>query len=82
MPLLLDHFFKKFAEDMDRSTPLLAPEVSSLLLNYSYQGNVRELTNIVERLLVICPNGEITSRDLPQEVRARKRARHQDLQSF
>ena len=68
IPLLLDHFFKKFAEDMDRSTPLLAPEVSSLLLNYSYQGNVRELTNIVERLLVICPNGEITSRDLPQEV--------------
>jgi two-component system NtrC family response regulator len=39
------------------------------LLDYSYQGNVRELTNIVERLLVICSNGKITCRDLPQEVR-------------
>ena len=69
IPLLLDHFFKEFAKDMDRSAPLVAPEVSSLLLDYSYQGNVRELTNIVERLLVICSNGKITCRDLPQEVR-------------
>jgi two-component system NtrC family response regulator len=69
IPLLLDHFFKEFAKDMDRSAPLVAPEVSSLLLDYSYQGNVRELTNIVERLLVICSNGKITCQDLPQEVR-------------
>ena len=69
IPLLLDHFFKEFAKDMDRSAPIVAPEVSSLLLDYSYQGNVRELTNIVERLLVICSNGKITCRDPPQEVR-------------
>jgi two-component system NtrC family response regulator len=69
IPLLLDHFFKKFSEDMDRQAPLLTPEVSSLLLDYAYQGNVRELTNIVERLLVICSNGKITCRDLPQDLR-------------
>ena len=69
VPLLLDHFFKKLAKDMDRSVPLLAPEVRSLLLDYSYQGNVRELTNIVERLIVICSNGKITYHDLPEEVR-------------
>ncbi len=69
IPLLLDHFFHKFAGDMHRSVPFLAPEARSLLLDYSYQGNVRELTNIVERLLVICPNGEITYHDLPEELR-------------
>lgn len=69
IPLLLDHYFKKFAADMDRSAPLLAPAVRSLLLDYSYQGNVRELTNIVERLFVICSNGKITCHDLPEEVR-------------
>ena len=69
IPLLLEHYFKKFAKDMDRSAPLLASEVRSLLLEYSYPGNVRELTNIVERLFVICSNGEIASQDLPQEVR-------------
>jgi DNA-binding NtrC family response regulator len=67
--LLLEHYFKKFAGDMDRSIPFLAPEVRNLLLDYSYQGNVRELINIVERLFVICSNGEITCHDLPEEVR-------------
>jgi DNA-binding NtrC family response regulator len=69
IPLLLDHFFKKFAENMDRPVPLFAPEVKSLLLDYSYQGNVRELINIVERLVVLCSNGQITAHDLPQEMR-------------
>lgn len=70
IPLLLDHFFRQFAEDMQRAAPSLTPAARDRLLAYSYRGNVRELTNIVERLLVICPNGEITSQDLPQEVLA------------
>ena len=69
IPLLLDSFFHKIARDMDRSVPSLDDEARSLLLDYSYQGNVRELTNIVERLLVTCPNGKITFHDLPDEVR-------------
>lgn len=70
IPLLLDHFFHKFAQDMQRAVPLITQEARSRLLDYSYRGNVRELTNIVERLLVICPNGEINSQDLPEEVLA------------
>ncbi len=69
IPILLDHFFHKLAGEMDRSVPLLTAEASKLLSAYSYQGNVRELANIVERLLVMCANGEITSYDLPGEVR-------------
>jgi DNA-binding NtrC family response regulator len=38
-------------------------------MHYSYPGNVRELINLVERLLVMCPNGNITAEDLPEEVR-------------
>lgn len=67
--LLLDHFFHKIAKDMVRSVPALSEEAMSSLLDYSYQGNVRELTNIVERLLVTCPNGKISFHDLPDEVR-------------
>jgi DNA-binding NtrC family response regulator len=69
IPLLLDHFFHKIAKEMDRSVPFLTEEAISDLLGYSYHGNVRELTNIVERLLVTCPNGKITHQDLPEEVR-------------
>ena len=69
IPLLLDHFFKKLAKEMDRPSPLLAPEAKKPLLGYAYPGNVRELTNIVERLMVICSNGKINYHDLPEEVR-------------
>jgi DNA-binding NtrC family response regulator len=68
IPLLLDHFFKKLAKEMARPAPLLTPEVKKTLLVYAYPGNVRELTNIVERLVVTCSNGKINYHDLPQEV--------------
>jgi DNA-binding NtrC family response regulator len=54
---------------MGRPEPLLVPEVKKPLLDYAYPGNVRELTNIVERLVVICSNGNIDCHDLPQEIR-------------
>ena len=81
IPLLLDHFFKKLAKDMDRPAPLLAPEVNSLLLDYSYPGNVRELTNIVERLVVICSNGKITAMTCRKKC-VRKRPRPKARQRF
>ena len=68
IPLLLDHFFKKLAKEMARPAPLLTPEVKKTLLVYANPGNVRELTNIVERLVVTCSNGKINYHDLPQEV--------------
>jgi two-component system, NtrC family, response regulator len=69
IPLLLDHFFIKFAREMKRSAPLLTSEARNLLLGYSYRGNVRELINIVERLVVMCFKEKISFEDLPEEVR-------------
>jgi DNA-binding NtrC family response regulator len=69
IPLLLDHFFSRTAEQMDRYPPVLSEEVLNALKNYHYPGNVRELANIVERLLTMCPDGKISFKDLPQEVR-------------
>ena len=48
---------------------MLVPEARDLLLDYPYPGNVRELINIVERLVVLCSNGKISYQDLPGEVR-------------
>ena len=69
IPLLLDHFFNKTAREMGRCAPVLSEEVLNALEHYRYPGNIRELANIVERLLTICPDGRITFKDLPQEVR-------------
>lgn len=69
IPLLLEHFFKKIAADLNRSLPPFSEEAWRVLLDYNYPGNVRELTNIVERLLVISGQEEITFDDLPAEAR-------------
>jgi DNA-binding NtrC family response regulator len=69
IPLLLDHFFNKTAREMGRCLPDLSEEILTALTDYRYPGNVRELANIVERLLTICPDGKISLRDLPKEVR-------------
>jgi DNA-binding NtrC family response regulator len=69
IPLLLDHFFNHTAAEMGHYPPVLSEEVLNALRNYRYPGNVRELANIVERLLTMCPDGKINFKDLPQEVR-------------
>jgi DNA-binding NtrC family response regulator len=69
IPLLLEHFFNKTAQEMSRRPPVLSEEVLTALIDYRYPGNVRELANIVERLLTICPDGKISLQDLPREVR-------------
>jgi two-component system NtrC family response regulator len=69
VPLLLEHFFKTLSKEMNHPPPRLSEKAQKALTNYSYPGNVRELANIVERLLITCSHGKIAFRDLPREVR-------------
>lgn len=67
---LAQHFIRKYAAENERSTSEnLSAEVLSLLENYNYPGNVRELENIIERAIVIAPGDEITVECLRSEVR-------------
>ncbi len=68
IPLLLNHFLEVYAREMDMPLPVMTEEVKDALLSYSYPGNVRELANIVERLLVTCPGGESIIQYLPEEL--------------
>jgi two-component system response regulator PilR (NtrC family) len=64
IPLLIDHFLKKTANDSKRITP----ETMRLLMDYSWKGNVRELENLIERIVVLTDKDEITPSDLPTEI--------------
>ncbi len=67
---LTQHFIRKYAAENGREiAENLRPEVLSLLENYNYPGNVRELENIIERAIVIAPSNEITMECLRPEVR-------------
>ncbi|MBK8304404.1 MAG: sigma-54-dependent Fis family transcriptional regulator [Chloracidobacterium sp.] len=67
---LAQHFIRKYAEENGRNiSENLSPDVLSLLENYNYPGNVRELENIIERAIVIATTDEITVDCLRPEVR-------------
>jgi DNA-binding NtrC family response regulator len=67
---LTKHFIRKYNDENLRTiSENLSPEVLSLLENYHYPGNVRELENIIERAVVIAATDEITVDCLRPEVR-------------
>jgi transcriptional regulator with GAF, ATPase, and Fis domain len=67
---LAQHFIRKYAEENSREiSENLSGEVLSLLENYYYPGNVRELENIIERAVVIAQGTELTVECLRPEVR-------------
>src|SRR5258708_4567079 len=66
---LAQHFIQKYNDENGRQVSgHIAPEVLSLLENYSWPGNVRELENTVERAVVIAPGDEISRECLRPEI--------------
>jgi two-component system NtrC family response regulator/two-component system response regulator HydG len=54
IPLLVDHFVKKFARQNDKDINEISPDAMITLMAHSWPGNVRELENAVERAVVMC----------------------------
>ncbi|MBU1151112.1 MAG: sigma-54 dependent transcriptional regulator [Proteobacteria bacterium] len=65
IPVLIDHFLKRYAEENRKGIDGLSREAQDLLLKYDYPGNVRELENIIERAVVIAREDVISVEDLP-----------------
>jgi len=65
IPILIDHFLKKYAEENGKEIAGLSSEAQDVLLKYDYPGNVRELENIIERAVVIAREAVISVEDLP-----------------
>lgn len=66
---LADHFLASFAERHGRRRPTLSPGALRRLEGHPWPGNVRELANVLERLLILAPEGEIDESQLPAEIR-------------
>ena len=62
--LLLHHFLHTFSEENGFQSPLLSADTISILKNYSWPGNIRELRNFAENLVVLKRGQEITPQDL------------------
>jgi DNA-binding NtrC family response regulator len=65
--LLANHFLTIFAKENERDGIKFAPEAMRAIVNARWEGNVRELRNLVESLVVLTPTNEIRVADLPEE---------------
>ncbi|MGC2325794.1 MAG: sigma-54 dependent transcriptional regulator, partial [Candidatus Sulfotelmatobacter sp.] len=71
IPLLVEHFRKKYAEENDRPVRSITPEALRPLMAYSWPGNVRELENVIERAVVLSSGTEIGADLLPDSMLGR-----------
>ncbi|SFL19215.1 sigma-54-dependent Fis family transcriptional regulator [Halanaerobium salsuginis] len=68
IPILVRHFIHQFCQQNQLKIPKLEPEVLTLLMGYKWKGNIRELQNTVENLVVFSQEGEIRADSLPQKI--------------
>ncbi len=69
IPLLINHFLNRFNQHLGGHIQEISPEAIGVLASYHWPGNIRELENVVERLVVLSSNKKrIQEKDLPFEL--------------
>ncbi len=61
----INFFLNMFKNEMKKSIDYVEDSLMETLMNYDYPGNIRELKNIIERLVVLCDNNMLSKKDLP-----------------
>jgi len=65
IPLLVDHFRRKFNAENNKNVKGVSEEALEMMMNCEWQGNVRELENLMERMIALTPNDYIQPNELP-----------------
>ncbi|MBH0188308.1 MAG: sigma-54-dependent Fis family transcriptional regulator [Nitrospira sp.] len=68
IPLLIDHFLARFNQTKHTAISGVEPDALRLLTSYDWPGNIRELENMVERLVVLKKQGMLSRGDLPEKI--------------
>jgi two-component system response regulator AtoC len=71
IPLLSQHFVKKYNEKLGKMVDGISPKVLSLLMQHTWPGNVRELENVIERAVVLSEKRILMLENLPSEFGAK-----------
>jgi transcriptional regulator with PAS, ATPase and Fis domain len=68
IPLLIDHFLARFNQTKHTEVPGIDADAVRLLTTYDWPGNIRELENMIERLVVLKKHGVLAVEDLPEKI--------------
>jgi transcriptional regulator with PAS, ATPase and Fis domain len=69
IPLLVAHFIEKYNQRMNRHIARMDPRTMALLVGYPWAGNVRELENVIQRMMVVAKGDTLDLDTLPKEIR-------------
>src|SRR5881397_131105 len=67
--LLVRRFIADFAKEHDRPFRGITPEALQILVDADWPGNIRQLRNLIESMVVLAPEGEIRASDIPRDIR-------------
>jgi len=90
IPLLVDHFLKKFGKIFNKNIKSISAEVQKIFMEYKWPGNVRELQHVLESAFALCNQFFITIDDLPSEfknlstadIQPKEKKKHHDKQAI
>ncbi len=68
VPLLIDHFLITFGQKHNKLNKRFSDESRDILIRYDWPGNIRELRNVIERAIIMCPNDIITPNYFPDHI--------------
>ena len=68
IPLLVNHFLRKYAQQNEKEIYAIDDSALDVLMEYDWPGNVRELENAIERAVVMCQEGVIKKEHLPPRI--------------
>lgn len=68
IPLLVNYFIHKLCQKDKISVKSIGRDVLSALCNYSWPGNIRELENVIERMIIVSQSNELLMESLPLEI--------------
>jgi two-component system nitrogen regulation response regulator NtrX len=71
IPLLADYFLREFTTAYGRKAKELTPEAYRLLGEYHWPGNIRELKNVIERIVILNPQVRVDARHIPLQLTRR-----------
>jgi two-component system response regulator PilR (NtrC family) len=64
IPLLVNHFLTRFSKESGKPMPTISPEAMQVLLGHEWRGNVRELENLIERVVAFSTGSAVTDADM------------------
>ncbi len=69
IPVFIKHFMKTMSKKKNKEVTTISPDAMRLFEEYEWPGNVREMENVIERIVVLKEKGTVTEKDLPDNIK-------------